>query len=502
MKVSDFLQQHGITRNPFAEEDAQTDPVFKEVCIDSTHHPAWDKVFGDPREPSTSIVFGEKGAGKTAMRMQIAEFVKRHNTQHPDARLFVVAYDDFNPFLDRFRTRFGKRWRRADRILAQWKLWDHMDAILALGVTSLVDAILQKHSPFATENPLEEERLKKLDRHQTRDLLMLAAYYDQSTAETFKGRWHRLRRKIKFSTWRVGWDFYLAAIASLSILGLWIYFAFTNSKEWATLQRLGLTLLVMAATWLPWCWRFVRRLLVARSVTRNVRTGNRDMGSMRHALMHFSSAEIAGQPCPNRERTDDRYELILKLQGVLQTLGYHGILVLVDRVDEPHMINGSAELMKLLVWPMLDNKFLKHPGMGLKLMLPIELTRYVQAEEREFFQRSRLDKQNVISSFEWTGEALFDLANARLVACAASGQTPHIRQLFESSVTEQRLIEAFRSLRVPRRLFKFLYQLIVEHCHAFTDQQPQWDIDARTFEATLAAYLRHQEAFDRGLGTV
>ena len=51
----------------------------------------------------------------------------------PDARLFVIAYDDFNPFLDRFRGRFSKRWRRPEKILAQWKLWDHMDAILALG---------------------------------------------------------------------------------------------------------------------------------------------------------------------------------------------------------------------------------------------------------------------------------------------------------------------------------------------------------------------------------
>jgi hypothetical protein len=298
------------------------------------------------------------------------------------------------------------------------------------------------------------------------------------------------------STWRVGWDFYLPILASLGIVGLWIYLAITYSKDWATLERFGLALLVAAIPWLPWCWRLLRRYLTARSVTRNVRTGNRDVGSMRHALMHFTNAELAGQPCPNRERTDDRYELLLKLQGVLQTLGYHGILILVDRVDEPHLINGSAELMKLLVWPMLDNKFLKHPGMGLKLMLPSELTRYVQAEEREFFQRSRLDKQNVISSFEWTGEALYDLANARLTACAMPGQTPQIRQLFDENVTQQRLIEAFRSLRVPRRLFKFLYQLIVEHCHAYTDQQPQWDIDGRTFESTLASYLRHQEAFD------
>ncbi len=36
------------------------------------------------------------------------------------------------------------------------------------------------------------------------------------------------------------------------------------------------------------------------------------------------------------------------------------MIVIVDRVDEPDLINGLAERMKLLVWPLLDNKLLKH----------------------------------------------------------------------------------------------------------------------------------------------
>ena len=61
-----------------------------------------------------------------------------------------------------------------------------------------------------------------------------------------------------------------------------------------------------------------------------------------------------------------------------------------DRVDEPHLINSSAEQMRALLWPMLDNKFLKHPGMGFKLLLPVELYYYVKREEREFYERARL----------------------------------------------------------------------------------------------------------------
>ena len=33
MKTQQFLEHHGIRTNPFAEEDAQTDPVFKDFCI-------------------------------------------------------------------------------------------------------------------------------------------------------------------------------------------------------------------------------------------------------------------------------------------------------------------------------------------------------------------------------------------------------------------------------------------------------------------------------------
>jgi hypothetical protein len=216
--------------------------------------------------------------------------------------------------------------------------------------------------------------------------------------------------------------------------------------------------------------------------------------------MQFTPAELSGQPLPNKDSTDDRYELLLKLQGILQTLGHTGVIVLVDRVDEPHLINGSAELMKALLWPMLDNKFLKHPGLGLKLMLPIELTRFIEREERDFYQRSRLDKQNMVSPFEWTGEALYDVASARVRACAAPGQKPALTDLFDPAVTHSRLIDSFRQLRVPRRLFKFLYRLIAAHANAHTDAEPAWTISATLYESTLALSLRDADAFDRGVG--
>ena len=135
MKIQQLLDHHQISRNPFADEDAQTDPVFKNFCMETTFHPTWDKVNGDPTEPATSIVFGEKGSGKTAIGLQISEHLHSWNANHKDQQLFVIHYDDFNPCLDRFHQRLGIK-KSAERMLTSWRLWDHMDAILSLGVTS------------------------------------------------------------------------------------------------------------------------------------------------------------------------------------------------------------------------------------------------------------------------------------------------------------------------------------------------------------------------------
>jgi hypothetical protein len=238
------------------------------------------------------------------------------------------------------------------------------------------------------------------------------------------------------------------------------------------------------------------------SIARHVRVGKHAVNPLRQVMMNFTTAETSTQPLPNKDRTDDRYELLIKFQGLLKTLGYSGIVVLVDRVDEPHLINGSAEQMRALVWPLLDNKFLKQPGVGFKLLLPIELSRFVDREDREFYERARLDKQNLVPSLEWTGEALYDLANARLRVCAVEGARPKLRDLFVESVSEQRLLEALRSLRVPRHVFKFLYRLLVAHCNAYTEERPVWQITSEQFESVLAIYLRDQDAFERGLKTV
>jgi hypothetical protein len=493
MKIQQFLEHHGIAANPFADEDAQTDLVFKGYCIRSTYHPTWDKIYGDPSEPATSVVFGEKGSGKTALRLQIAQHLADHNADHPDHQVFVVGYEDFNPFLDRFRERFSGRRRRPDRMLQHWRLWDHMDAILSLAVTQLVDRILevkQARHPAARDEPLA---IESLDRSQVRDVLLLAACYDQSTAESPEGRWRQLRRKLHFPTWRSKWDWAVGIGVTLAVVGSCLWWDWTWLKHW-------LPYLLIAAGWMPRAWRLLKWYWKARRIVRHTRVLNHNTNLLRRVLTNFTGGQIVGQPLPDQQRTDDRYELLAKLQGVLRSLKFDGILVLVDRVDEPHLINGSTELMRALVWPALDNKFLKHPGLGLKLLLPIELERLIDRQDRDFHQRARLDKQNLIRSLEWTGQSLYDVANARIKACAAEGSSPVLADLFNESIDERRLMDSFGTLRVPRHLFKFMYRLFTTHCNAHSDEDPVWQISSETFEPVLALYQRDQDAFERGVG--
>jgi len=494
MKIQQFLEHHGIAANPFADEDAQSDLVFKGACIQTTYHPAWDKIYGDPSEPATAVVFGEKGSGKTALRLQIVRRLTEYNADHPDQQSFVVEYADFNPFLDRFRERFAGRRRRPERALEFWRLWDHMDAVLALGVTQLVDRLLgfkRARHPAARDEVLSG---KELDATQVRDVMLLAACYDQSTAENPEQRWHQLRKKLRFATWRAKWDWAVGILVTLAVLGLIV-----GLQDWTWLKTYW-PYLAIAAGWLPRIGRLVKWHWKAFRIARNTQSLNHNTNLLRRVLTQFPPGQIVGQPLPDSQRTDDRYELLAKLQGVLRSLGFEGLIILVDRIDEPYLINGDTNRMRALLWPMLDNKFLKHPGLGAKLLLPSELERLLDREDRDFHQRARLDKQNLIRSLQWTGQSLYDLANDRIRATAADGASPSLTELFDGSVDQARLIAAFESLRVPRHLFKFMYRLMTQHCNAHSDESPVWEISSSTFESVLALYRRDQEAFEQGVG--
>ncbi|WP_437202312.1 hypothetical protein [Planctomicrobium sp. SH664] len=500
MKVHQFLDHYGITENPFAQEDAASDRVFREHCLGSTHHPAWDKIYGDPGTPATSVVFGEQGSGKTALRLQIVSKLQQYNATHPNARAFIVQYEDFNPFLDTFRDRLSSRQRKPERALTNWRLWDHMDSILTLAVTRLADTIRNDGQDLkdSTHN-ITLDAMEKLNRPQRRDMQMLAAFYDQNRELSPGHRWSLLRKKMKFTNWKASWDFWIGVLVTVIVVG--VNAAVSEGLKDALSHWIWVAVLALAG-WAPWLWRQFKSWWVAQSVSRQVRVIDHQSGVLRKLLTKIPQPELIGQPYPGRSRGDDRYELLGRLQSILETLGFTSIVVLIDRVDEPHLVQGSPERIRDLVWPLFDNKFLKHPGIAYKLLLPATVVGYLNRQEKDFYERSRLDKQNLVTSLSWTGQGLYDVANDRIRACAKLSEKPvGIKSLFDPSVTEAELLAVFDRLRAPRHLFKFLYRLLIDHCSKYTEDQPQWAIQRETLQSSLAVFLRDLDSYDQKLGT-
>jgi hypothetical protein len=345
--------------------------------------------------------------------------------------------------------------------------------------------------PAARDEPLD---IAVLDRPRRRDVLLLAACYDQSSSEGREERFAQLRKRLGVRNFKGWWPLSVGILVTLVV-----FLIIAVSGYWSWWLSVWPWLAIVAG-WVPWAARGARWNLKAWRIARSTRALNQPVGPLARMLLALSPTHTAGQPLPAAARTDDRYELLGKLQGVLRALRMPGLVVLVDRVDEPYIVNGAPDLMKALIWPLLDNKFLKHAGLGVKMLLPIELERLIDREGHDFHQRARLDKQNMVRSLPWTGQALYDLAAARLRVCAGKGSTATLTDWFEPSVTGQRLTEAFATLRVPRNLFKFLYRLLTKHCNAQSDEKPAWKISSGTFESELALYQRDQEAFDRGTG--
>ena len=140
MNIATFLGHYQISENPFRAEEARHDSVFSRVET-ACHHPDYEKIRGDFTQPATAIVFGERGSGKTAIRLQIEDELAAHNATHPEQRCLPIIYDELNPVLDRFaRQRGGKalRWMRSSR----FELVDHIDAMMSSIVPRVVDQAL------------------------------------------------------------------------------------------------------------------------------------------------------------------------------------------------------------------------------------------------------------------------------------------------------------------------------------------------------------------------
>ena len=532
MNIQSFLRHHGLEENPFNAEEARLDPVLDRLNAagESLEHPEFQKILGRLDQPSTAVVFGEKGSGKTAIRLDIEQRIAQHNQTSTDKKVLVVAYDDLNPVLDRLQ-----RARKLDgpKVLDAIRLEDHQDAILALATTKLLNGLMDQAGPDAGDPsvPLPPETLKalkKLPVEQRRDLATLAVLYDQPASADPVTRLARLRRKLKLGVnLHPNFWLYVGLLGLLAFLALggWYLFDRENPPFWlipsaalaAAAALLGIGL---------WTWERVRIWSLSRSILKEMPATQRTHEQLKTMLADTPTRTFADQPLPRTSGPDagprdDRYQLTRRLTSLLKGFGYAGILVLVDRIDEPTLVSGDEERMKKIVWPMFDNKFLKQDAVGLKLLLPVELSYLLKRESSQFFQEARLDKQNMVERLSWSGATLYDLCSARLRAvrkpgaAAATTATTEgegegggeavvaneqisLTDLFTDDVDRVQLIDALDQMQQPRDAFKFMYQVVQEHCRLMPEESAEWKIARLTLDSVRRDQSQRVQELHRG----
>lgn len=545
MNLQQFLDHWKIIENPFRGEEARQDPVFlrlealsqagvggnaKAAEIPSpapttsiagvTSHSDFEKIAGDFEQPSTSIVFGEKGSGKTAIRLQLADRVAAYNAQHPTARCLWVGYDDLNPVLGRFceRAKVEKKATVTDT-LGKFRLVDHIDAVLTLIVPALVDVLVkertvQSPAPPVTIELSDEPRklVKKMDPQLRRDLLVLQSVYDKPGASSgAENRTRRLRTMLRIPpplgsiVWTMlaylGWipavvvGAYEWQIGKLTTDPMQLTRA--DSAVWIVVGLLAIYLIILLKRGV---YDRLKFMALGHRIRKQVRVSIRSDSSYGRSLRALPRSLVDSAILPMTGSDEVRYAMLDRARRVLAHLGYASVVVVIDRVDEPTLVSGDPDRMKAVIWPMLNNKFLQQPGMGVKMLLPVELRHALFRESASFFQEARLDKQNMIERLNWTGSMLYDLCNARLQACRVPGSEPiALLDLFAEDVTKQDLIDALDQMHQPRDAFKLMYQCLTDHCASVTSDQAQWRVPRLMLETVKKAQVERVKQLYRGI---
>ena len=507
MNADTFLRHHGITDNPFAAEEARLDPVFGRIAGGTIDHPDFPKILGQIDQPATAVVFGEKGSGKTAIRLMLGRKITEHN-QSGGRPILAVAYDDLNPVLDRLQQHHKQD---TQAMLQGLRLEDHQDAILARAVTKLVSTLIGDTAATAGDTEPAPKMdttgraFRALDKQARVNLAVLAALYDEPRSGSALPRFRKLKRRLRIGPriplW---WVATKAVVFTVAAASLWlVQYIVDDAPAWmlpAVIGAIGLALLGWGYTG----WRWFSLWGKALRLRKEMPTVSRTAADLRAMFEMLRPGQLKGQPLPRATsgegRSDTRYQLTRRLVSALQAMRFAGMVVFIDRMDEPTLVHGDAERMKRVTWPMFDNKFLKQDGIGLKLLLPLELRYELARESAAFFQEARLDKQNLVDRLTWSGATLYDLCGKRLQACAEGSTPPALCDLFEEDVTRDMLIDALDQMNQPRDAFKFLYAVIQEHCKLVPEDQASFRIARLTLETVRRSQAQRVEELYRGRG--
>jgi hypothetical protein len=452
MRIEDFLIRHGLTINPFANaEEAQGDQVLLDLLQSRQFHyghPQWPKFLGDPPGNQTSVVFGFKGSGKTAMRLALGAAIEDYNTQRTDGRVLVVNYDEFNNYLSSWKAHIDRSllhhrgfW---DRVLGRpapvasqaehWRLAHHIDAILA-EITRKFPQLLAASSTNVRRWP---NRLKY-------DVLFLAAVYLPGRSNDYVQTLRRLHAAL-FGAAGSLWNDLLYVLASTVTLGSYMAYRFGHARS------------------------------LAKRLSQRVQVLDRDASERRWALQLLPRRYLRSQPLTEDtlDPTDEasRFEMLEKVVSIVHQAGFARIVVVVDKVDEPSMVHGDYDRMSDFIRPLWNNKLLQTSGIQFKMLLPAQLYKTIRKGDSNLLNAARLDKANLIHPLTWSGEQLYEILSERAAVCrqGRNGLDFDLKSLFDADVSRDEVIAALAKTRIPRYGAKFMNRAIAEACQMILAQ--------------------------------
>lgn len=498
MKIETFLRHWRLKENPFVAEEARDDDIYQSIMADGVAHPEFEKIFGHPDRPSTSVVFGEKGSGKTALRLLMEERLREHNEQNPDKKTWIVRYDEWNHMVDRT---VGSEAAASDpENFTRIRLDDHIDKIISMVVTEIVDAASRSSSSKVAKDLTKT--LRKLPRQHRLDLAYLTLLYDQPSLSTRSERWRKLSSILKIGQ-------FFSPIQAMYVFGAGLMLVALGLLDLTSVNALGPYAFIAVAVgglfsflsgWIGMGPFFANRKR-RKQIDEEIKVVDHPSSLLFQQLCALKESELASLPLPTPADRDCRYELLGRMQRLIRGLGFVSITVLIDRVDEPSMVNGNARKMRNLMWPLFTHKILQQDGLGIKMLLPIELGYELRREDADFFMGARLDKGNLIERLEWTGVNLFDICNHRVAAvceCEGEEEPVALRDLFEEKVSVQDLVDSLDQMKQPRDAFKFLYEIIIQHCKGSTDADPEFHIPKLTLEQVRRHQAQRVQDLSRG----
>ena len=116
-----FFGKFGFSENPFASTNADKEPRLASYFVSP---PYFSSVRGDPADPRSNVIFAPRGAGKTAQKVMLEEYVEEERN-HP---VFAASYDEFRLF----------NRQKLAQITVDWHLTQIIQRLLA-GVITLIE---------------------------------------------------------------------------------------------------------------------------------------------------------------------------------------------------------------------------------------------------------------------------------------------------------------------------------------------------------------------------